>query len=42
MGAASLAGALARVPFMSLQVLAAIYWQALRLWILRTPFYARP
>jgi uncharacterized protein len=41
-GPASLAAALARFPFMTLQVLGAIYWQALRLWRLRTPFYAHP
>ena len=41
-GAASLAGALARFPLMTLQVVAAIYWQALRLWARRTPFHAHP
>jgi len=41
-GTASLAGALARFPLMPLQVVAAIYWQALRLWTRRTPFYAHP
>ena len=41
-GAASLAGALARFPLMGAQVLGAIYWQALRLWARRTPFYAHP
>ena len=41
-GAASLAGALARYPLMGAQVLGAIYWQALRLWARRTPFYAHP
>ncbi len=39
---AALAGALARFPFMTVQVLGAIYWQALRLWARRTPFYAHP
>jgi hypothetical protein len=39
---AALAGALTRFPFMSAQVLGAIYWQALRLWARRTPFYAHP
>jgi uncharacterized protein len=39
---ASLAGVLARFPVMTLQVLAAIYWQALLLWVRRTPFYVHP
>ena len=38
----SLAAALLRFPFASLRVLAAIYWQALRLWIKRVPFHAHP
>lgn len=38
----SLATALARFPFMTVQVLGAIYWQALRLWARRTPYYAHP
>jgi len=41
-GAASLAGALARFPLLTLQVVAAIYWQAFRLWTRRTPFHAHP
>jgi DUF1365 family protein len=41
-GAASLAAALARFPAIGLQVLGAIYWQALRLALLRTPFHAHP
>ncbi len=36
----SLAAALARFPFMTVKVLGAIYWQALRLWTRGTPFYA--
>ena len=39
---ASLALALLRFPFASLQVLRAIYWQALRLKLKRVPFYAHP
>lgn len=39
---ATLAGALARFPFMTVQVLGAIYWQALRLWARGTPFSAHP
>ncbi|HZM35288.1 MAG TPA: DUF1365 domain-containing protein [Burkholderiales bacterium] len=41
-GSASLAAALTRFPAVGLQVLGAIYWQALRLALLRTPFYAHP
>ncbi len=39
---AALAGALTRFPLMSARLLGAIYWQALRLWAQRTPFYAHP
>jgi uncharacterized protein len=39
---ATLAGALLRFPFMTVQVVAAIYWQAFKLWARRTPFYAHP
>lgn len=39
-------GALARVlmafPFMTVKVIAAIYWEALRLWIKRCPVYPHP
>jgi DUF1365 family protein len=38
----SLAGALIRHPFASLQVLAGIYWQALRLWAKGVPFHIHP
>ena len=41
-GAASLAGALARHPLLTLQVLGAIHWQALLLWAKRVPVYAHP
>ena len=40
--AASLAAVLARFPIMTLQVLGAIYWHALRLWVRRTPFFVHP
>ncbi|MGM9486871.1 DUF1365 domain-containing protein [Ideonella sp. YS5] len=40
--AASLAGALLRFPWMTLQVIAAIHWQALRLWLKRTPVHDHP
>jgi DUF1365 family protein len=38
----SLAATLARYPFASLRVLAAIYWQAARLWIKGVPFHSHP
>ena len=38
----SLARALVRHPLMSLKVVGAIYWQALRLWWKRTPFFTHP
>lgn len=38
----SLARVLLRYPPMTLRVVAAIYWQALRLWFKRIPFYDHP
>ena len=38
----ALASVLARFPFMTVKVMAGIYWQALRLWIKRCPLYAHP
>lgn len=34
--------ALAQFPWMTAKVIAAIHWEALRLWIKRTPFYPNP
>ncbi|QDV08046.1 hypothetical protein Poly30_35820 [Planctomycetes bacterium Poly30] len=38
----SLRGSLLRHPWMTGKVLGAIYWQALRLWIKRVPFFSHP
>jgi hypothetical protein len=38
----SLAAALVRHPFMTGKVIAAIYWQALKLWLKRCPYYPHP
>ena len=39
---ASLTGALAAYPLLTLKVVGAIYWQALRLWLRGAPFHAHP
>jgi len=41
-GAASLAGTLLRFPWMTAKVIAAIHWEALRLWLKRTPVHDHP
>lgn len=38
----ALASVLLRFPLMTAKVVVAIYWQALKLWVKRTPFYAHP
>jgi uncharacterized protein len=38
----SLAAALIRFPLMTLKVVAAIHWQALRLWLKRVPIFTHP
>lgn len=40
--AASLARIIVTFPFMTVKIVAAIYWQALRLWLKRCPLYVHP
>lgn len=40
--AGALVRALAEYPLMTLKVIGAIHWQALKLWVKRTPFYDHP
>jgi DUF1365 family protein len=40
--ARSLASVLIRFPFMTLKVILAIHWQALRLWLKRVPVHMHP
>ena len=42
MTAATLAWALCRWPFMTLKVVGAIHWQALRLWLKKVPVFTHP
>ena len=42
LGSGALAGALLRYPLLPFKVAAAIYWQALRLWLKRVPFHTHP
>jgi hypothetical protein len=42
LSARSLLAVLGSFPLMTLQVIAAIHWQALKLWVKGTPFYSHP
>ena len=42
MTAGALAGVLIRFPLLTMKIIAAIHWQALRLWFKRCPVYAHP
>jgi DUF1365 family protein len=42
LSARALLALLAAFPFMTLKVIAAIHWQAFRLWRKRTPFHGHP
>ena len=39
---AALSRALVKYPLMTAKISGAIYWQALRLWLQRTPFFTHP
>ena len=41
-GATALAGVLIRFPLLTMKIIAAIHWQALRLWLKRCPVYVHP
>ena len=41
-GAGALAGVLVRFPLLTMKIIAAIHWQALRLWLKRCPVYVHP
>ena len=41
-GRTALAGVLVRFPLLTMKIIAAIHWQALRLWLKRCPVYVHP